>query len=324
MHGFAPFDKTVAYADDLRRRCRAHPRRLALPESDDPRVLEAGLQLVAENAVSSLYLFHDRNSCGVLARNFAGNYNLDDQRIVYYDLRFHPEVRLAVDRVLRGREISPLFVAMHLLANGQLDAICSGATCTTAEVIRSALAFLPLAETKTVTSSFLLSKGKRNLLFADCAVLIEPDVEQLVAIACATVDTHRLLFPNEKPKVAFLSFSTKGSASHPAQKKIARVAEIFRQKFPQIDSDGELQFDAAIDPAIALQKNPAELRLRGDANCFIFPNLDAANISYKICQRLGNFTACGPILQGFSKRLCDLSRGANALEIKLAAYVSLC
>ena len=323
MQGLSQFDRTVAYADDLRRRCRAHPRRLALPESDDPRVLESGLQLIAENAVSSLYLFHDKNSCKTLARNFTGNYNLDDQRIVYYDLRFHPEVQSAVDKIVQGA-ISPLPIAMHLLATEQVDAVCSGATCTTAEVIRSALTFLPLAETKTVTSSFLLSKGKHNLLFADCAVLIEPSIEQLVAIACATVDTHRLLFPTEKPKVAFLSFSTKGSASHPAQQKIARVAEIFRQKFPRIDSDGELQFDAAVDPAVALQKNPAELRLRGDANCFIFPNLDAANISYKICQRLGNFTACGPILQGFSRRLCDLSRGANTLEIKLAAYVSLC
>ena len=324
MQGVASLDKTVACVADLQRRCRAHPRRLALPESDDPRVLEAGLQLIAENAVSSLYLFHDRNSCQTLARNFAGNYNLDDQRIVYYDLRFHPEVKSAVAKVVRGGEVSPLSVAMHLLADRQVDAICSGATCTTAEVIRSALTFLPLAESKIVSSSFLLSKGKRNLLFADCAVLIEPDIEQLIAIACATVDTHQLLFPTEKPKVAFLSFSTKGSASHPAQKKIARVAEIFREKFPQIDSDGELQFDAAIDPAVALQKNPTELRLRGDANCFIFPNLDAANISYKICQRLGNFTACGPILQGFNNRLCDLSRGANTLEIKLAAYVSLC
>lgn len=324
MQRFTSFAKTIACADDLRRRCRAHPRRLALPESDDPRVLEAGLQLIAENAISSLHLFHDRNGCKTLARNFTGNYNLDDQRIVYYDLRYHPEVRSAVDKVMQGREVTSLHVAMHLLADGQVDAICSGATCTTAEVIRSALTFLPLAESKTVTSSFLLSKGNRNLLFADCAVLIEPDIEQLVAIACATVDTHRLLFPLDKPKVAFLSFSTKGSASHPAQKKIARVAEIFRQRFPQIDSDGELQFDAAIDPAVALQKNPAELRLRGDANCFIFPNLDAANISYKICQRLGNFVACGPILQGFNNRLCDLSRGANTLEIKLAAYVSLC
>ena len=309
----------------LRLRCQQYPKVLGLPESDDPRVLRAGLELVAENAVKQLYLFHDRKTCTELSRSFDGVLHLHDPRIVWFNLRHHPEVVTAVQEKLavKGRTMSTLHVATYLLATGQLDTVCAGATYTTADVIRAALTFLELAARGTVSGSFLLSRQQCNMMFADCAVIIDPDSEQLAAVAASTVETFRLLFPDATPKVAFLSFSTKGSAQHPRQQKVRAALELFQQKFPQISSDGELQFDAAVDPAIALQKS-SQAKIRGDANCFIFPNLDAGNIGYKICQRMGNFAAFGPILQGFTRPLSDLSRGASSFEIKIAAYISLC
>ena len=312
-------------ATKLRLRCQQHPKILGLPESDDPRVLQAGLELLAENAVSKLYLFHDRKRCTELSRSFDGVMHLHDPRIVWFNLCHHPEVKEAVQEKLavKGRTLSLLHVALYLLAKGELDTVCAGATYATADVIRSALTFLSLSAGCTVNSSFLLNRRQHNLMFADCAVIIDPDSEQLATIAASTVETFQLLFPAATPKVAFLSFSTKGSAQHPRQRKVHDALRIFQQKLPQINSDGELQFDAAVDSAIALQKSP-QATIRGDANCFIFPNLDAGNIGYKICQRMGNFAAFGPILQGFTQPLSDLSRGASSFEIKMSAYISLC
>ncbi len=309
----------------LRLRCQQYPKVLGLPESDDPRVLQAGLELLAENAVKQLYLFHDRKTCTEISRGFDGILHLHDPRIVWFNLRHHPEVVAAVQEKLavKGRAMSQLHVAAYLLAAGQLDTVCAGATYTTADVIRAALTFLELSARRTVSGSFLLSRQRCNMMFADCAVIIDPDSEQLAAIATSTVETFRLLFPDETPKVAFLSFSTKGSAQHPRQQKVRAALELFQRELPHLSSDGELQFDAAVDPAIALQKS-SQAKIRGDANCFIFPNLDAGNIGYKICQRMGNFAAFGPILQGFTKPLSDLSRGASSFEIKTAAYISLC
>lgn len=316
-------------ADDLvtqlRLQCQQHPKVLGLPESDDPRVLKAGFDLLAENAVAQLYLFHDRNTCTQLSRSFNGMLHLQDPRIVWFNLRRHKDVAAAVQEKLapHGRTMSPLQVAIYLMTTGEIDTVCAGATYTTADVIRAALTFLELSPARTVSSSFLLNRQQRSMMFADCAVIIEPDSEQLATIAASTVETFRLLFPRETPKVAFLSFSTKGSAKHPCQQRVCDAVRIFQQRFPQVNSDGELQFDAAVDPAVSLQKSPGA-RIRGDANCFIFPNLDAGNIGYKICQRMGNFAAFGPILQGFTKPLSDLSRGANSFEVKVAAYISLC
>ncbi len=315
----------TSLATKLRLRCQQYPKVLGLPESDDPRVLRAGLELLAENAVKRLYLFHDRKTCTALSRSFDGISHLQDPRIVWFDLRYHVDVANAVREKLavKGRTMSPLHVAVYLLATGQLDTVCAGATHTTADVIRAALTFLQLSAGRTVSGSFLLSRQQRTMMFADCAVIIDPDSQQLAAIAASTVETFHLLFPEEKPKVAFLSFSTKGSAQHPRQQKVRDGLKIFQHKFSHINSDGEMQFDAAVDPAIALQKS-SQATIRGDANCFIFPNLDAGNIGYKISQRLGNFAAFGPILQGFTKPLSDLSRGASSAEIKTAAYISLC
>lgn len=307
---------------DLRARCQRQPKILALPESDDPRVLMVGLQLLAENSIKGLYLFHSKQSCAAICRNFRQAFDLNDERIIWYDMQRQRPVLNAVQEKT-NKEPNPLLVANYLVSTGEADTLCAGAVNSTADVIRAALAFLPLTAERLVSSSFLLHRQRQNWLFADCAVIISPTTDQLVSIAAATVDTFTALFPSRTPRVAFLSFSTKGSASHPKQKLIQEVTHKYQEQYPNVICDGELQFDAAIDPTIAYSKASSS-KLKGNANCFIFPNLDAGNIGYKICQHLGGLAAFGPILQGFSKPVSDLSRGATSEEIKVSAYISLC
>ena len=312
------------FVSSLQARCQVRPKTLALPESNDPRILRAGLELLAENVVSKLYFFHAKDVCQRISRNFNQVFDLNDPRLVWYD---EQQQRSVVDMVRaklpKGKKLSPLHVACYLVGAGELDTLCAGATYTTADVIRAGLAYLPLTHARTVTSSFLLSRKNRNWLFADCAVIVDPTPEQLMCIATATLETFKLLLPSQTPRFAFLSFSSKGSANHAHQQKVKQATALMQEQFPQLVCDGELQFDTAVDPAVAYSKSP-QSKLRGNANCFIFPNLDAGNIGYKICQRLGNFSAFGPILQGFAKPICDLSRGASTHEIKAAAYISLC
>ena len=168
-------------------------------------------------------------------------------------------------------------------------------------------------------------KTNKVILFGDCGVNPEPDFEQLEAIAKQCMHTWKHL-QNEKPKLAFLSFSTKGSANHPSLDKVKKAAELFQKNNPEEISDGELQFDAAWNHSIQIQKAPKS-PLSGEANCFIFPDLNSGNIAYKIIQQLAGYHAFGPILQGFSKPLMDLSRGSTVQDIiytaKIAGALSL-
>jgi phosphate acetyltransferase len=159
------------------------------------------------------------------------------------------------------------------------------------------------------------------LLFADCGVVIEPTVEQLVQIAHASVSTWTTLIPHIPPKVAFLSFSSKGSARHKESEKVSAAAALFKERFPDVVSDGELQFDAAFVPKVARVKAP-ESPIAGQANCFIFPNLNAGNIAYKLVQRLAGYRAYGPILQGLAKPFSDLSRGASVQDLVTCTYIN--
>jgi phosphotransacetylase len=159
-------------------------------------------------------------------------------------------------------------------------------------------------------------------LYADCGVVIAPTDRQLLDIAETSVATWRRLVPDVPPVVAFLSFSTVGSAKHEHQERMAEAAAAFKARCPDVESDGELQFDAAFDREIGAKKAPGSA-VPGRANCFIFPTLDAGNIAYKITQRLAGFEAYGPILQGLAKPFSDLSRGSTDADILASAYVNL-
>jgi len=210
---------------------------------------------------------------------------------------------------VKGDEID---YAMNLVKSGIVDGCICGATHTTRKIIGSALHII---KSKFASTYFFFPE--RKILFADCALNINPDSEELVKIAEQTAQSARML--GIKPKVAFLSYSTKGSGKGESVDKVRKAAEIFRKRNKSIIADGELQFDSAFVPEVA--KIKGSRIIKGDANIFIFPNLDAGNIGYKIAQRFGRIHALGPVLQGIRKPVSDLSKGCSVDEIVEVAKI---
>ena len=213
---------------------------------------------------------------------------------------------------------------------GRVDGLVAGSIASTGDMLRAAFHTLGTQKgVKTASSCFILdlkaptASGDGVLAFGDCAVIPDPTAEQLVDIGLATAQTYRDLTGKE-PKVAYLSFSTKGSAAGPLVEKVQKAVELAKPRFAEagIKMDGELQFDAAVVPATGKQKNPNGA-VQGDANVFIFPDLNAGNIGYKIAQRLGGADAIGPNLQGLAKAMNDLSRGCSAEDIVGTICVTL-
>jgi len=211
--------------------------------------------------------------------------------------------------------LDPIHFATCMLAKGDADALVTGAVHSTGDMLRPALQIVGTTPgNKTVSSMFLMVMPDGRLLaFGDCAVVPDPNAEQLADIAIATASTFRKLTGLE-PVIAMLSFSTKGSASHAMVEKVTQATTIVRTKRPALAIDGELQFDAAFVPSVARQKAPWSV-VAGKANCFIFPELNAGNIGYKLVQRLAGAEAVGPIAQGLAKPANDLSRGCSAEDI---------
>ena len=216
----------------------------------------------------------------------------------------------------------PVVAAAVLVASGGADAGVAGATRPSADVVRAGLGVLGVgAGAGLVSSCFLLVlPDGQPIAYGDCGVVPDPDVEQLAAIARATAATFERL-TTESARVALLSFSTRGSATHPRVEKVRRAAEYLADTFPDLASDGELQFDAAWVPEVAKVKAPGSA-VAGRANVFVFPDLDSGNIAYKITERLGGARAYGPLLQGLDGVLHDLSRGASSDDIVDVAVIA--
>jgi phosphate acetyltransferase len=207
-----------------------------------------------------------------------------------------------------------------LVYRNKADGLVSGAAHSTADTVRPALQIIKTKEgIKRTSGAFIMVREDEKYIFADCAISISPDANDLAEIAVASAETAKAF--NIDPKVAMLSFSTKGSAKSPETEKVVQATELAKQREPQLFIDGEFQFDAAFVPEVAEKKAPNS-PLAGKANVFVFPSLEAGNIGYKIAQRLGGFEAIGPILQGLNKPVNDLSRGCNVEDVYKLALIT--
>jgi len=215
-----------------------------------------------------------------------------------------------------------LFFAAMMLREGLVNGSVAGSFASTADVMKAGIQIVGMPQGISIVSSFFLMLFKdRAFSFADCAVVPNPDAEQLADIAISTADNHKKL-TGEEPLVAMLSFSTKGSATHELADKVIKATEIVKTKRSDLNVDGELQFDAAIVESIGKKKAP-ESKVAGLANVLAFPDLNAGNIGYKIAQRWGGAEAVGPMVQGLKKPFFDLSRGCSVDDIVNTASINV-
>jgi len=286
--------------DDLRARAKRRGARVVLPETGDARVDAARRVIEADELAEVVWVEAPEQ-----------DRRLDEVAALVFERRKHKGITADDARQLATK---PLVFGAGLCALGYADCGVSGAAHATPDVIRAGLTCIGAApSTPLISSMFLMVRGDEVLSFADCGVLPDPDSADLVHVAYATAQNHRLL-TGQEPRAAFLSFSTNGSASHDKVDKMRAACAEFRSAHPDVVADGELQFDAAYVPAVAARKC-SDSALQGRANVLLFPDLDAGNIAYKITQRLGGFEAYGPLLQGFRAPWLDLSRGCTAEDI---------
>ena len=316
----------------LIKKLKAHPRRIVFTEGTDPRILEASARLLSGTFLTPV-LVGNPDEIQAAAENVGFNIRgaeiidpatFEDMDKMVAEMVVLRKGKMTEDEC-RATLMKSNYFGTMLVKMGYADALLGGATYSTADTVRPALQLVKTKPgNKIVSSCFIMVRPSATgdnevLAMGDCAINIKPTDDELVEIAIETAKTAKTF--GIDPKVAFLSYSTKGSGKGEDVDKVRSAYEKAKVLAPEINMDGELQFDAAVSPHVAHTKCPGS-NVAGHANTFIFPDINAGNIGYKICQRMGNFDAYGPILQGLNAPINDLSRGCNALEVYSMAIIT--
>ena len=319
----------MSVLSELRTRAAAHPTHIVLSEGEDSRIIAAAIEAV-ETGLGSITLVGDTDTIsrkvsaagGLLSAKLkvedpTASDLSDEIASGFHELRKHKGVS---EDVARKMTSNPLVFAAMMVRLGIADGTVGGAVATTSDTVRAALQAIGKAPDQELVSSFFLMvlpeghpSGRQAMVFSDSGLVIDPSSAELASIAAQSANSYQALL-GEPAKIAFLSFSTKGSAKHERVTKVSDAAALLADKHPQLESDGELQFDAAFVPQVGETKAPGST-VAGQANVMVFPNLDAGNIGYKIAQRVGGCEAIGPILQGLDRPANDLSRGCTAEDV---------